>query len=125
MAKEKKDTRPLFTTPEEWLDEILAAWDEAGKRNVANTEPYHLASVVCLKFRGRQLTGPRAERVAKIALANYHVNTDRDTDTARDIKSNPRFAFALCYLASHLALDLVEEYTIDTVIEHSWERLSD
>ena len=49
---------------------------------------FHLAPLVCLKFRGRQLAGAEADQVTKGALANYVVNTEKG------LTSKPQLRFA-------------------------------
>jgi hypothetical protein len=64
---------------------------------------FQLAPLVLLKFRERMLTGKKQEKVVKGALANYVANEERG------LKASPKLAFALCYVASHLVLDLITE----------------
>ena len=106
--------RALPKTPDQWLKEILLAMKDAREAkpfarltgtNLTDADLFHLAPLVCLKFRGRNLTGEEADRVTKGALANYVVNTEKG------LTSNPKLAFALCYVAAHLVLDLVDEQT--------------
>ena len=74
--------RPLPRTPEQWLKEIRLAWENAGESKpfsrdtITDTELFHLAPLVCLKFRRRKLSGAEADRVREGALANYVLNTD-------------------------------------------------
>ena len=79
--------------------------------------PFHLAPLVCLKFRGRKLAGEEADRATKGALANYVVNTEKG------LKSNPKLAFALCYVAAHLVLDLLDEQTAGEIMGYCEEHL--
>src|SRR3954452_16226144 len=109
--------RALMRTPEGWLLEIRLAI-----RDARDTEPYsiltgeritdanlfHLAPLVCLKFRGRKLVGREADRVTEMALANCVVNSDPD-GIDHGLSQKPLLAFALCYVTAHLALDLVDE----------------
>jgi hypothetical protein len=69
---------------------------------------FHLAPHVAIKFRG--LPESRREAAAEAALATY-VASNGDPALA-----DPRLAFALCYLAGHLGLDLVEEHTVERVM---------
>src|SRR5438094_7119476 len=110
----KEMARPLPKTPDQWLKEILLAWKDAKETKpfarltgtkLTDSDLFHLAPLVCLKFRGRKLTGAEADRVTKGALANYVVNTEKG------LTLNPKLAFALCYVAAHLVLDLVNEQT--------------
>ena len=70
--------RPLPRTPDQWRKEIRLAWKDAGEAKpfgpltgmkITDANLFHLAPVVCLKFRGRRLTGREADRVTKTALA--------------------------------------------------------
>jgi hypothetical protein len=106
-----------------WLDEIELAIEDArdagplgiltGERTT-DANLFHLAPLVCLKFRGRKPVGREADRVTKTALANYVANSDHG------LGSRPLMAFALCYVAAHLALDLVDEGQAEAILEH-WE----
>ena len=72
--------RRLPENPVEWIEEIRDAILDA-----CDTEPFgiltshpiteanlfHLAPLICLKFRGRKTRGPDAKRVIEMALANY------------------------------------------------------
>src|SRR5579871_266384 len=92
--------RPLPTTPGQWLQEIGLALKDARETKpfasltgtkLTDADLFHLAPLVCLKFRGRKLAGEEAHRVTKAALANYVLNAEKG------LKSNPKLAFALCY----------------------------
>ena len=75
--------RPLPHTPEDWLAEIQIAWIDAGAAKpfgpavgirIADAQLFHVAPLVALKFRGKSLTGKKADRVRKAALATYVAN---------------------------------------------------
>ena len=68
--------RPLPQTPAQWLTEIvLAIADAAGAipfgpmtgTEITTSTLFHLAPLVCLKFRGKKQTGREAKRVTSIA----------------------------------------------------------
>ncbi len=116
--------RPLPKMPGQWLKEILLAWKDARETRrfarltgtkLTDADLFHLAPVVCLKFRGRKLTG--ADRVTKGALANYVLNAKNGLET------QPQLAFALCYVAAHVVLDLVEEQTGAEIMAYCEEHL--
>ena len=100
--------RPLPKKPSEWLKEIKLAIGDAAEAApfgpLAGTEVtaanlFHLAPLVCLKFRGRKLKGREADRVIKVALANYVANTNpKGVDHGLD--QRPLMAFVLCYVAA-------------------------
>ena len=129
----RKITRPLPRTPTAWLKEIQLAIADA-----AETEPFgraigepitlanlfHLAPHVCLKFRGRKPTGKEADRVVKTALANYLVNSD-PAGIDHNLVQRPLMAFVLCYVAAHLALDLLDEQQVEEILIYCEEKLEE
>jgi hypothetical protein len=53
--------------------------------------------------------------VTKGALANYVANSDPD-GIDHGLKSKPLLAFAVCYMAAHYVLDLIDEQEAETVL---------
>jgi len=122
---------PLPKTPDQWLKEILLGMKDARETKpfarltgttLTDADLFHLAPLVCLKFRGRKLAGAEADRVTKGALANYVVNTGPDA-AVQGLESKPQLAFALCYVAAHLVLDLVDEQTAAEIMGYCEEQL--
>jgi hypothetical protein len=123
--------RTLPRTREGWLLEIRLAIKDAretepfstltGER-ITDANLFHLAPLVCLKFRGRKLLGREADRVTEVALANFVVNSDPD-GIDHGLKAKPLLAFALCYVTAHLALDLVDERDAEAILNHCEEQL--
>ena len=125
--------RPLPTTPKQWLDEIRLAIADASDTKpfgvltghpITDASLFHLAPLVCLKFRGRKTRGPEAKRVTKTALANYVVNSDPD-GIDHGLETKPMLAFALCYVATHLALDLLDEQEAEAILSCCEEHLGE
>jgi len=85
---------------------------------------FHLAPVICLKFRGRKVTGKEAKRVTETALANYVVNSDPD-GIDHGLEHRPLIAFTLCYVAAHLDLDLIDEQLAEAILTYSEDRLEE
>ena len=85
---------------------------------------FHLAPVVCLKFRGRKLKGREAERVTKVALANYVVNSDPE-GINHGLEQCPAMAFTLCYVATHLALYLLNEEQAEAILIYCEDHLEE
>jgi hypothetical protein len=83
---------------------------------------FHLAPLICLKFRGRKLEGREADRVTEVALANYVVNSDPE-GVDHGLESKPMLAFARCYVTAHLALDLVNEENAKAILNFCEEHL--
>jgi hypothetical protein len=68
------------------------------------------------------LTGREADRVTKVALANFVVNSDPE-GVDHGLETKPLLAFALCYVTAHLALDLVDERDAEAILNHCEEHL--
>jgi hypothetical protein len=120
--------RPVPRTILGWFDQIKLAIADAREakpfglligETITDANLFHLAPVVCLKFRGRKLTGKVAQRVTETALANYVVNSDPD-GVDHGLASKPLLAFAFCYVTAHLALDLVDEREAEEILNY-WE----
>jgi hypothetical protein len=123
--------RRLPETPDQWLKEILLALKDARETkpfarftgtNLTEADLFHLAPLVCLKFRGRELKGEEADRVTKGALANYVVNTGPKA-AVQGLESKPQLAFAQCYITAHLVLDLVDEQVAAEIMDYCEEHL--
>jgi hypothetical protein len=125
--------RSLMRTLEGWLLEIRLAIRDAraveqfstltGER-ITDANLFHLAPLVCLKFRGRKLVGREADRVTEAALANYVVNSD-SKGADHGLESKPLLAFAVCYVTAHLALDLVDEKRAEAILNYCEEHLEE
>jgi hypothetical protein len=125
--------RPLPKTPDQWLKAILLAWKDSRETKpfahltgttLTDADLFHLAPLVCLKFRGRKLTGKEADKVREGALANYVVNTGPEAPV-QGLEAHPQMAFALCYVAAHLILDLVDEEKAGEVVDFCEEHLTE
>lgn len=125
--------RPLPRTPSQWFTEIKLASADASEaipfgpvigEPISNADLFHLAPLVCLKFRGRKQTGPEAQRVTQVALANYVVNSEPD-GVDHGLKNKPMLAFAVCYVAAHLALDLIDERKAEAILNYCEDHLAE
>jgi hypothetical protein len=123
--------RRLPRTPAQWFKEIQEAIADARKtkpfgwlvgHRITDANLFHLAPLVCLKFRGRKLRGAEAKRVTETALANYVVNSDPER-IDHGLKTKPMLAFALCFVGAHLALDLLNEQEAEAILNHCEEHL--
>lgn len=125
--------RPLSRTPAAWLKEIRLAIADAAEAEpfgraigqpITPANLFHLAPHVCLKFRGRKPTGKEADRVVKTALASYVVNSDPE-GIDHNLEQRPLMAFVLCYVAAHLALDLLDEQQAEEILIYCEEKLEE
>ncbi len=121
--------RPMPRTPAQWLKEIKVAIADAAEvapfgplvgTEVTDANLFHLAPLVCLKFRGKKLKGREADRVIKVALANYVANSDPG-GIDHGLEQRPLMAFTLCYVAAHLALELVDEKEAEAILTYCEE----
>jgi hypothetical protein len=126
-------SRRLPQTPVEWFQEIHAAIVDARKTKpfgilrghlITDKTLFHLAPLVCLKFRGRKTKGAEADRVIETALANYVANSNPD-GVDHGLISRPMLAFAVCYVGAHLALDLLNEQEAETILNYCEEHLDE
>jgi hypothetical protein len=118
-----KPKNPVPASPEDWLIEISAAYRDAREaipfgplvdQPFGESELFHLAPAVTLKFRDLPQSSRRLGRAAEAALASYVVNRD---DSPGVFKS-PHLAFTFCYLASHYGLGLVSASNVDSLMEY-------
>lgn len=116
--------RPLPRSLQAWLEEIVEAIADANAakpfgeilgKPIKDADLFLLAPLVCLKFRGREREGPEAEQVKEAALATY-VAISGDKGFGPGLKQKPKHAFAVCYVAAHLVLDLLDEEDADTIL---------
>jgi len=123
----------LPSTPEEWLQEIRLAIADATEAKpfgrltgtpVTDANLFHLAPLVALRFRGHRTRGAEAKRVTKTALANYVVNSDPE-GIDHGLEARPMLAFALCYVATNLALDLLDEQEAEAILVCCEEHLNE
>lgn len=126
--------RPLPVNTDEWVKEIDDAFGDAreakpygrliGER-IIDADLFHMAPLVCLKFRGLRLSKKERDEVIKTSLANYVVNTEPGSladgtpvQGVPELKTNPKLAFALCYVSAHLALGMLEEEAAEQILHH-------
>ncbi len=116
--------RRLPRTLDQWLKEIRLAWKDASETKpyahlsgitLTDADLFHLAPLVCLKYRGRKQAGAEADRVLKGALAYYAANAKKG------LEGKPQLAFALCYVTAHFVLHLVDEQTAEEVLNYCEE----
>ncbi len=122
------------TTPDEWLNEIELAIADAREskpfglltgHQITDANLFHLSPLVFMKFRGFNFRdeGLRT-RVTEGALANYVANSDPD-GIDHGLEQRPLMAFAMCYIAAHYVLDLVDEEQATAALDYCEEAMDD
>jgi len=110
-------------SPEAWLDEIAAAYRDGQEaipfgplvgQAFKPEDLFHLAPLVCLKFRGIKRTRKLIQQATDAALASYVATKER----IPEVLAVPQLAFAFAYLASHFGLDLLDERQVEAVMEY-------
>lgn len=130
MKRNRDAVHLLPNTPAAWFAEIKLAIADARQTRpfsqieITDANLFHLAPLVALKFRGRKIRGEEAKRVTETALANYVVNSDPE-GVDRGLKANPILAFALCYVAAHLAIDLLDESQAEDILVYCEKHLDE
>jgi hypothetical protein len=123
LPRQVRVKNPLPKTPEEWLDEIAAAYVDAREaipygrfvdQVITEKDLYHMVPSVCLNFRGLGQSDEILTQATDAALTSY-VATRGLVGEVLDI---PQMAFAFCYLASHFGLDLVDQEVVQEVMDH-------
>lgn len=120
------------TSPEEWLDEIKLAIADARKtkplgllvgQRVTDVNLFHLAPLVCLKFRGLDHRDEALrKKVTEGALTNYVANSNPD-GIDHELEQRPLLAFAVCYLTAHFVLDLIDEQQALSALDYCEENM--
>lgn len=108
-----KKPNKMLQSMREWMDEIINAYGDAAEAipfgpavNVEITarELFHLAPLVCIKFRDVERMSKKLKIVTEAAMSSYVANENVHGDTLE----HSIMAFALCYIAGHYALGLLD-----------------
>ncbi|HEX7671194.1 MAG TPA: hypothetical protein VF395_16485 [Polyangiaceae bacterium] len=108
---------------EAWLHEISRAYLDAADTmlvdaSVTEGNLFHLGPVVCVKFRGLKGSKKSLEAATETALTSYVATTSQDPRALSD----PRVAFAFCYLTAHFGLDLLTEAQVGDLMDFVVEK---
>ena len=118
-------TTGLPASSEEWLREIARAYDEAKEAQpfgelmgepIAESDLFHLAPQVFLKFRDLRPSEQKRTEIVEGALASYVVTMDEGTGRG-ELHESPILSFAFCYLAAHFVAGLLDEASVERVMD--------
>ena len=107
----------------EWITDIAEAYRDAEEaipfgvftgQVIEEKDLFHFAPSVCLKFRGIKRTKRNLKKATDAALSSYVASKD----SVGNVLDDPHISFAFCYLASHFALNLVDEKEISDIMEY-------
>ena len=114
----------------EWMNEIADAYRDAEEAipfgpavdaEITERELFHLAPLVCLKFRGIKRTPKTHKIVTEAALSSYVANEQAHGATP----AHSIMAFSLCYIASHYALELIDEKESEDILSYIEQHLNE
>ena len=118
-----KSNRPIPESREQWLSDITEAYLDAKEgipfgaitgSEITETELFHLAPLVCLKFRAIKDTKKNRNKATEAALSSYVANKDANNG----VLHNPTMAFAFCYILAHYGLDLLDDEECEGILLH-------
>jgi hypothetical protein len=89
----------------------------------AEANLFHLAPLVCLKFRGLDYRDNELrEKVTRGVLANYVANSTPD-GIDHGLHSRPLLGFAVCYITVHYVLDVIDKEQVSAILDRCEEAL--
>lgn len=115
--------KPIPKNVKGWITEIRSAYADAAETisfglldgtTIAPSDLFHLAPVIMLKVRSLPRTKANLKTATEAALSTYVAATSRTPA----MEKFPSVCFALAYLASHYAFDLVGQRQADEIMEY-------
>ncbi|RLL51924.1 hypothetical protein D8Y20_07900 [Mariprofundus sp. EBB-1] len=113
--------KPISTTNEGWIIEIIDAYKdakaaipfaEAAGKNISDADLFHMAPLVCLKFRDLLSSQESRTRAKDAAMGSYMANVEAGNRNMND----PVIAFSLCYIIAHYGLGLLDEEKCQSIL---------
>ena len=83
---------------------------------IAESELFHLAPQVFLKFSDLRLSKRKRTEIVEGALASYVATMDEGTGRG-ELRDTPVLSFAFCYLAAHFVAGLLDETSVEHVMD--------
>ncbi len=126
-------TTILPASSKEWLQEIARAYLDAkeaqpfGKamdKPIAESDLFHLAPHVFLKFRDLRPSKRKRTEIVEGALASYVVTMDEGAGCG-ELRDSALLSFAFCYLAAHFVANLLDQATVEHLMDVCVARKSD
>lgn len=108
------DSRPLAASTEGWVIEMMDAYEdaraaipfaEAAGKIVTEADLFHMAPLVCVKFRGLIGSEESLSNARNAAIGSYIANQEAGNRNLND----PIMAFAFCYILAHYGLGLLND----------------
>jgi len=109
-----KFPKPLATSNEGWVIEIMDAYRdakaaipfaEAAGKTMIEADLFHMAPLVCLKFRDLLDSEDCQKNARDAATGSYIANQEAGNTQLND----PVMAFSFCYILAHYGLGLLKD----------------
>jgi len=113
--------RPIATTNEGWIIEIIDAYKdakaaipfaEAAGKTISEADLFHMAPLVCLKFRDLLSSEESRTKAKDAAMGSYMANIEAGNRNMNDSV----IAFSFCYMLAHYGLGLVDEEKCQSIL---------
>ncbi|MDQ6999170.1 MAG: hypothetical protein Q9M17_10695 [Mariprofundus sp.] len=113
--------KPIPTSNEGWIIEIIDAYKdakaaipfaEAAGKNISDADLFHMAPLVCLKFRDLLRSEASRTKAKDAAMGSYMANMEAGNRNMHD----PVIAFSLCYIIAHYGLGLLDEEKCQNIL---------
>jgi len=114
--------KPIPTSNEGWVIEIIEAYRDAKEaipfaakagNLLQESDLFHLAPVVCLKFRDLMGSEEYQTKAKDAAIGSYIANHEAGNRNLND----PVMAFAFCYIIAHYGLGLLGEDQCQEILQ--------
>ena len=108
------DSRPLATSSEGWVIELMDAYQdakaaipfsEAVGKAMSEADLFHMAPLVCVKFRDLIGSEESLKNARNAAIGSYIANQEAGNRNLND----PIMAFSFCYILAHYGLGLLDD----------------
>ncbi|ATX80241.1 hypothetical protein Ga0123461_1828 [Mariprofundus aestuarium] len=108
------DSRALATSSEGWVIEIMDAYQdakaaipfaEAAGKTMSEADLFHMAPLVCVKFRNLLGSEESLTNARNAAIGSYIANQEAGNRNLND----PIMAFSFCYILAHYGLGLLDD----------------
>jgi len=116
-----KFPKPIPTTNEGWVIEIMDAYHDAeaaipyalaAGKSMTDSDLFHMAPLVCLKFRDLIHSDESQKKARDAAMSSYIANQEAGNQNLKD----PVMAFSFCYILAHYGLGLLNDEQCQNIL---------
>jgi hypothetical protein len=117
-----KYPKPIATSNEGWVLEIMDAYRdakaaipfaEAAGKTMTEADLFHMAPLVCLKFRDLMNSDECQKNARDAAIGSYIANQEAGNTNLND----PVMAFSFCYILAHYGLGLLNDEQCQNILQ--------